>query len=464
MSNAENRHVPRTLVIGLDGLPYSLLVNYLAKGYLPRLAEILSSGFSLRQMDATIPDVSSTSWTSFMTGANPGEHGIFGFTDLRPGTYQMYFPTCNEIGAPTIWEMLGGYKGEKSSRLYEKYKGTIPGTCAAVVLNLPQTYPARPLNGVISAGFVCPDLKKGTYPESAYQYLESIGYMTDVDSDKAAREPEEFFREVFLSLDRRAQAFGNFLNNTPWDLFIAVITESDRLHHFFFDAALDEGHVFHAEFLAVYRKMDEIIGMLFDRFMEMTNGAGFFMTMSDHGFTVTRKEFHVNAWLKDNGFLCLDKGRQNYDQVMETTKAFAMDPGRIYLNMRDKYVCGSVSDSERDALTAELKCRLEGVRDDDGDCVIKRVLEKKDLYRGRFMDNAPDLVCIPCDGFDIKGGLKKEEIFGRSSLRGMHTRHDAHCILPENTPVPTRLNIEDLAGIILDRHSDRSADITKAGC
>ena len=64
---------------------------------------------------ASIPDVSSTSWTSFMTGVNPGEHGIFGFMDLSPNSYKMVFPNSRDVYEPTIWEMLGQTVNGKNS-------------------------------------------------------------------------------------------------------------------------------------------------------------------------------------------------------------------------------------------------------------------------------------------------------------------------------------------------------------
>ena len=55
---------------------------------------------------------------------------------------------------------------------------------------MPSTYPAKALNGILTAGFVALDLKKATYPESAYEYLKSIGYRMDVDTRKAQQSLE----------------------------------------------------------------------------------------------------------------------------------------------------------------------------------------------------------------------------------------------------------------------------------
>ena len=443
----------KTLVIGLDGVPYSLLNAYLEKGILPNLKNILSQGFTLKQMDASIPDVSSTSWTSFMTGVNPGEHGIFGFMELRPNSYKMSFPSLNDVQAPPIWDILGGTVNRGSSTVYEKFKGRINNKFRSIVLNIPQTFPALPMNGILSAGFVCPDLKKGTYPESAYNYLKSMGYIPDVDSAKAAANPEAFFEEAFLSLDKRAEAYMHFLDNEDWGLFIGVITETDRVHHFFFDAALDANSRFHERFILFYRKVDEIIGRLFNRFMEATGGRGLFMTMSDHGFTTVDKEVYFNNFLRAGGFLKINGEREYFEQIDAGTRAFAMDPARIYVNLEGSYPLGAVRVSDREKTVAELKEALSSLVC-NGRPVIKSIFTNAEIYSGKASVKGPDLVCLGHDGFDLKGNIKKQGVFGNSHFRGMHTRHDAHCVLPERVIGPERLHIESLAEVILSEYKE----------
>jgi predicted AlkP superfamily phosphohydrolase/phosphomutase len=436
-------------VIGLDGAPYSLLGEYLEEGLLPNVRKILSNGFRLHQMDASIPEVSSTSWTSFMTGVNPGEHGIYGFMDLRPGSYQLFFPNSGNVRAPAIWDMLGGRTDAKTSTLFEKYKARLNKPLRSIVLNIPQTYPAKPLNGVLTAGFVCPDFKKGTYPESAYDYLRSMGYLPDVDSTKAVENQDAFFKELFLALEKRAEAFDHFMTREPWDLFIGVITETDRLHHFFFNAAQDKAHPRNELFRSFYRNIDEVVGKLHARFMELTDGNGLFLTLSDHGFTVLEQEVYVNAFLKQQGLLTLDPAREYYEQIGAGTQAFAMDPARIYVNLEGKYPRGCVRASARDEVVARVRAALESLSDEKGNPVIKSVHAGGDLYRGPAVEAAPDLVCLPHDGYDLKGALKKAEIFGTGHFKGMHTRSDAHCILPTALDPGARLHIEHLAGMIL---------------
>jgi len=197
--------------------------------------------------------------------------------------------------------------------------------------------------------------------------------------------------------------------------------------------------------------MDELIGMLYGRFMELTDGKGLFLTLSDHGFTELKQEVYINAWLRKQGFLTLDPAREYYEQVGAGTQAFALDPARIYINLENKYPRGAVKTAAKNGLVARIRAELESFSDEQGNPVIKAVYEGSDIYHGAALERAPDLVCLSHDGYDLKGTLKKPEIFGSGHFTGMHTRSDAHCILPEALQPGGRLHIEHLAGFILDR-------------
>ena len=81
----------KALIIGLDGVPYTLMKRFIDEGVMPNTAALIKTG-ALCRMTTSLPEVSSVAWTSFMTGVNPGRHGIYGFMDLRPRTYDMFFP------------------------------------------------------------------------------------------------------------------------------------------------------------------------------------------------------------------------------------------------------------------------------------------------------------------------------------------------------------------------------------
>jgi predicted AlkP superfamily phosphohydrolase/phosphomutase len=94
--------------------------------------------------------MSSVSWTSFATGVNPGEHGIFGFTDLQPQDYSSIsqMPRCQGL---SLREILG----RRIEQLpLAKIFGESRSPASIHHLQSPHTYPASPMNGTLVSGFV----------------------------------------------------------------------------------------------------------------------------------------------------------------------------------------------------------------------------------------------------------------------------------------------------------------------
>jgi predicted AlkP superfamily phosphohydrolase/phosphomutase len=118
----------RTVIIGIDGVPFGLLDDLAEKGVMPNFAELKREGV-FTPMKSSIPEISSVSWSSVITGKNPGEHGIYGFTELIEGTYTISFPNFRNLKAPAFWHEKNNNK-------------------SYIILNVPSTYPTRELNGV----------------------------------------------------------------------------------------------------------------------------------------------------------------------------------------------------------------------------------------------------------------------------------------------------------------------------
>ena len=323
----------KALIIGIDGVPYSLLSTYIKNDIMPNLKKILSQGFRLHQMNASIPDISSVSWTSFNTGVNPGEHGIYGFTDLKPDTYSLTFPNSKDVKAPPFWEILGK-TNHQTSTLFQKYHHKINQPYRSIIFNVPHTYPALPMNGILVSGFVAIDLKKATFPESAYPYLHSIHYLIDVEAEKAKEDKVAFMKSLFECFEIRKKAISHFLTEESWDLFFACITETDRLHHFFFDASKDKENPHYESFLRFYVELDKFIKYLYEQFMERASEKGFFMILSDHGFAPVKKEVYINRFLEEKGFLVLKKEGNYYERVENRTRAFNLDPAAFISMIR----------------------------------------------------------------------------------------------------------------------------------
>lgn len=416
----------KALIIGLDGVPYTLMKRFIEEGVMPNTAALVRTG-TLRRMTTSIPEVSSVAWTTFMTGVNPGKHGIYGFMDLRPNTYDMFFPDFGFIKSETMWAFLGKY-GRRS-----------------VVVNVPSTYPARELNGLLIAGFVAIDLGKATYPRSYVPLLEEMGYRLDVDATKARESMDLFVEDLQLTLKKREEALLYLIDKEEWDLFIATISETDRLHHFLWAASYNPSHQYHGFFMEVYRWIDRIIGELCER---VDSETAVFM-VSDHGFTHINKEVYMNKWLEEEGYLRFDKTPpESHNDISEGTRAFNMDPARIYINLKGKYPRGSVEPGRGyDALRDEIKGKLCELKV-DGQPVVKSVFYKEEIFSGPEFESAPDIVVLSNYGFDLKGALNKNAITGRSIFTGMHTQNDA-LFFANGIDVEKDVNIVDVMPTVL---------------
>lgn len=405
MALFQKKKKARTCVIGLDGVPHNLVLDLADRGVMPTLATLLKGGH-LHKMKASLPEISAVSWTDFMTGADSGTHGIFGFTDLKPGSYALRFPNFLDVKRETLWDGLG-----KTGK-------------RAIVLNQPSTYPARPLNGVLVSGFVALDLARAVYPLTQKAALERMGYQIDIDTVKSREDHAFFWSELDRTMGGLERALDHFWKD-DWDYFEFVITGTDRLHHFLWNAYADEKHLYHGRFLDYYRRVDGIIGRIFQSYRRLTaDGPGLYL-LSDHGFCQIDQEVYLNAWLQREGYLRFaGDSPQGIEDIAEGSVAFALDPNRIYLHFKDRFPKGTVEEGDRETLKSEISYKLEGL-EYEGRRVVRRVFDARSVYSGPFVASGPDLLVLSEPGFDLKGSVKKRVIFGRTNLEGMHTWDDA---------------------------------------
>ncbi|MDH4197027.1 MAG: alkaline phosphatase family protein [Candidatus Aminicenantes bacterium] len=421
----------KACVIGLDGVPFSLLRELAERGVMPAAARLIAEGH-LHRMRASLPEISAVSWTDFMTGTNAGEHGIFGFTDFKPGSYEVRYPNSLDVKRPPIWDVLAG-KDRRS-----------------IVINQPSTYPARKINGILIAGFVAVDLARAVYPPAYKTVLDQLGYRVDIDSLKVRENPALLWEELAQAMAGGRKAL-KFFWTEAWDYFEFVVTGTDRLHHFAWDAYPDPSHPDHQKFLDYYRQVDGIIELIAASYRELSGTSEGLYMLSDHGFTGIFREVYLNAWLERHGYLSFARtDPAGLQDITPGTRAFALDPNRIYLNLKDRFPRGTVDRSERKALQREIAERVSGL-EYEGRKVVRRVFFSEDVYRGPQSDRGPDLLILGENGFDMKGSVKKKEIFGRTDLRGMHTWDDA--FFWADRECGQDLAIQDVARFILGNFS-----------
>jgi predicted AlkP superfamily phosphohydrolase/phosphomutase len=167
------------------------------------------------------------------------------------------------------------------------------------------------------------------------------------------------------------------------------------------------------------------------------------VVMSDHGFTSWRRSFHLNNWLRDNGYLSVTPERSGEDADAafanvdwSHTRAYALGLNGLYLNMQGRETQGIVSLEDRDGLLAELSGKLLRTIDPQtGSPAISRMFRREEVYHVEgHQDVAPDLIV----GYAKGTRASDESALGGLSVEVLANNTDAwsgdHCMDPAAVP------------------------------
>ncbi|MFB6146991.1 MAG: alkaline phosphatase family protein [Halobacteriaceae archaeon] len=420
---------PRVAFLGIDGVPYSLVRDNPDR--FPNLTSLAEDG-SAGPIESIVPPESSACWPSLTTGVNPGETGVYGFTDREVGSYDTYVPMGRDVRADRIWD-----------RVHDEGR-------QATVFNVPVSFPPQRNVQRMASGFLSPGgIEKYATPDELRSTLDAVGYEKDVDPSLGHEaDKSEFVTAAHDVLEGRYRAFDHYVEADDWDLFFGVFMTPDRVNHFLFEDYERDGEDREA-FLDFYETLDEYIGNLrADLADDVT-----LIVAADHGFTTLDHEVWLNTWLEQEGWLSYaDDDHEDLADIADETRAYSFIPGRFYINLEGREPRGSVPESEYDETRAELKQMLLDLAGPDGEPVCDRVVEREAAFDGAHDDIAPDLVAIPNDGFDLKAGFgDQDDVFDKGSRVGMH-RFDGAAMFVDDPDVTLdgEVNLFDIAPTILD--------------
>ncbi|RKY40459.1 MAG: hypothetical protein DRP76_01910 [Candidatus Omnitrophota bacterium] len=415
----------KIVIIGLDGVPFELIKDFSDKGVMPNTSQIIQEG-DLKYMSSSLPEVSSVAWSSIITGKNPAEHGIFGFTELYPYSYNLRFPSFADLKAKPFWEEV-----QKDS----------------IIINVPATYPVKEMRGVHISGFISIDLERSVYPKELIPKLKEFGYRLDVDSEKAHTSLELFLEDLDKTLSARIKAYRYFWESYKWGIFMLVFTGTDRLMHFLWSAYEDKNNKYHQHFLNHFRKIDEVIGEINNRL----NRDDLLILLSDHGFEMLDKDVYINYLLREKGFLQFEDTQPEWRNISSESLAFALDPARIYLNLKGKYPKGRLGREDKEIVLQDLEGLFSSL-EVEGKKVIKSIYRKEEIYKGPFLESAPDLVLVGEKGFNLKANIKAKNLSDKGIFTGKHTQDNAFLLinrdLLKNSSKKT--SVFDVAKIVIE--------------
>ena len=437
----------RVLVIGLDGVPYTFLTHPKNNGKFPFMQSLFHQEGELHRMRSVFPTVSSVAWSSFMTGANPAKHNIYGFIDRTPNPLDFFIPTNNNMQSPALWHILSEAKKR------------------SIVINVPVTYPPKPVNGILISGFLATNIDKCAYPASIVPTLKELDYQIDVDAWLARKDKKKFLEALHHTLERRFATAIHFLQKEMWDYFQLHVMGTDRINHFLFDTWENDHPELGPEFIRYFQKIDEHLASIYHQFVEKSPEIDFIL-LSDHGFCKIQQEVFLNQWLKENNWLQFISDKPSSLKDMHpATKAYSLIPGRIFINLKGREQSGQVKPgNDYEDTRNQLIESLSDLKDPEtGQKIISKVVKREEIYEGPHIDKAADLIAIPVDGYDLKGNVDKDSLFGRSQLTGMHTYDDAFLYIKGKKIIEKNFDICALAptiltfmGIPIPAHFDRA--------
>jgi predicted AlkP superfamily phosphohydrolase/phosphomutase len=228
-------------------------------------------------------------------------------------------------------------------------------------------------------------------------------YTTGFQEDHKARSngvfvDDEYLKQASMVLEERLALFDYAVDDYDDGLLFFYFSSSDLQSHIFWwnsdeqhpTRSPDEAKKYFGHIKQLYRRLDQLIGDLVDRYGSQAT----IFVMSDHGFANFGRQFNLNTWLRENGYL----GPPQCTSIMKDvdwslTYAYGLGINGLYLNLKGRERDGIVEPGEmQEQYLAELTERLEAVTDANGEKVIRSVYRADKVYAGNATALAPDLI------------------------------------------------------------------------
>lgn len=91
----------KVLVLGVDGLDPTILQRYVDQGRMPNFKRLIAQG-DFTPLETTMPPLSPIAWSTFITGMDPGGHGIYDFIHRKTHPFVPYSSMATTIDPERI--------------------------------------------------------------------------------------------------------------------------------------------------------------------------------------------------------------------------------------------------------------------------------------------------------------------------------------------------------------------------
>ena len=443
----------KLIALGLDGAGFNLIAPWIDSGLLPNLAALQKSGVSC-PLNVCLPPVTSPNWKCFSTGKNPGKLGVFWWENIDWQNKKIIVPDARSFAGEEVWDILSqaGYK--------------------VGILNMPTCYPPHQVNGFMAAGgpdaletgFAFPrELEKVLREKYGWRVLPKTISFLSVNNQKA-------IEEIYSIIEKRFVAAIDLAKEYNLDFLALTIYLINVLRHFFGSGEkllrawqiIDRGI---GELRAAFPETNFII---FSDHGSSQVKVKFNINqwLARHGYLILKdqqkdfqKSFYLKAGLTQARLAKIVSvfGLKNFlkkyfprlksifpsssgavaktakENLIDWEKSFAVASGQgpIYLHpvchsevalsdrripmveILRKYLRMTVGLTQNDnprAPREEIIKKLEEL-EHNGVKIVKKVYRKEEIYKGEFLNKAPDLIIDQGEGVHISGAIGFKDIF-----------------------------------------------------
>lgn len=400
----------KLVVVGLDGATFRYLDPLMAKGKLPTLAAIPKKGVR-GVLESVKPPISCPAWFCYSTGKNPGKLGIYGWRNFDPRTRTDRFNDYRQLRDAEMWDYLGqaGYR--------------------SAVINIPTMFPPKAVQGYMVSGMQAEEHQTYTHPpELKDEFKERLDYRVG-PKHKMLWDYREAYEEILALFPKRFDAALHLLDKV--DFVHTTIFHIDEIQHNAWNTP---------DLERAWTTIDAELKRFLDALPENTD----VLFMSDHGFCERSTTLHINTWLAQEGYLhahdnklgeaLLKVGvnRQALERLLRKSGLLNLAKQLVPENLQKavKEADGSTSNQRRmgeldwdrtqafastnfslhvfdETVLDEIIAKMRKITDPEGNRVFEEVIRATDVLHGDKMEEAPQVLYLPNDGFAVGDGIGK---------------------------------------------------------
>ncbi len=437
----------KVLVIGLDGGSWNIIEPMVKAGKLPTIAKLIKEG-CYGDLESSLPHVTFPAWKCYSTGKNPGKLGVYYWMGIDAIKRKFVVYNSTSFKSKELWDYLS------QSNI----------TCG--VIGMPTTYPPKKINGFMISEFVTEEVGF-TYPkELEIELKNNLNYSFEkTDYHNVSK---DFFVNERIDLIKQRFSAAHYLIDKYNPSFLHLtIFHIDNIQHLFWKYIRKNDEKYGKVIEKAWTLIDMEISKLLAHFKDDDL---YTFIMSDHGFTAIKAIFDITQYFINKKYLytnyryvllnlilnlvdlahirsillsimkkvtnltflknILPSVSTIHANMLETpidwnrSKAIPLDEGLVYLNpniIRTEEAYNKI----REELITKIK---EIKNPKTAEKLAKEVFKKEEIYSGEYLDQAPDLLILPNEGYEIRHRVGNKKIWNFYPKGGWSATHKLHGI------------------------------------